>query len=42
MSFLPDIKESSNKSKDLDKKKILEDEWGRKILKIKRPDLKLD
>jgi len=41
-SFLPNIEESKSKSKDEEKKKKLEDEWGRKILKKKRPDLKLD
>lgn len=41
-SFLPSIEESKSKSKDEEKKKKLEDEWGRNILKKKRPDLKLD
>lgn len=41
LSFLPTI-EKKNKTSDTKKYKLLEDEWGRKILKIKRPDLKLD
>jgi hypothetical protein len=31
-----------NKTKDTEKLKVLEDEWGRKTLKSRRPDLKLD
>ena len=42
LSFLPSIEKSKNKSKDRKKKKALEDTWGRKVLKIRRPDLKLD
>jgi hypothetical protein len=41
LSFLPSI-ETENKTKDQDKYKKLEDEWGRNILKSRRPDLKLD
>lgn len=41
LSFLPSI-ETENKTKDQDKYKKLEDEWGRNILKMRRPDLKLD
>jgi hypothetical protein len=40
-SFLPPI-ESKNKKADTDKLKKLEDEWGRTILKYRRPDLKLE
>jgi len=41
LSFLPEI-EKKNKTLDTKKYKLLEDEWGRKTLKLKRPDLKLD
>jgi len=41
-SFLPGISEFSSKAKDIEKKKVLEDKWGRAILKKRRPDLKLD
>jgi hypothetical protein len=41
LSFLPEI-EKKNKTSDTKKYKLLEDEWGRKTLKLKRPDLKLD
>lgn len=41
MSFLPSI-EKKNKTADDAKYKVLEDIWGRDILKIRRPDLKLD
>ena len=40
-SFLPPI-EKKNKTQDNKKYKILEDEWGRKVTKIRRPDLKLN
>ncbi len=40
-SFLPPI-EKKNKTADESKYKILEDKWGQNILKIRRPDLKLD
>jgi hypothetical protein len=40
-SFLPPI-EKKNKTQDTKKYKVLEDEWGRKITKFRRPDLKLD
>ena len=40
-TFLPAI-EKTNKSSDESKYKQLEDEWGRKVLKTRRPDLKLD
>ena len=39
MSFLPSI-EKKNKTKDNEKYKILEDEWGQNMLTIRRPDLK--
>ena len=38
MSFLPPI-EKKNKTADTKKYKALEDEWGRRITKIRRPDL---
>jgi hypothetical protein len=41
LSFLSPI-EKENKTKDSKKYKVLEDEWGRNILKKYRPDLKLD
>jgi hypothetical protein len=41
LSFLPAIKKK-NKTKDAKQYKVLEDEWGRTILKKRRPDLKLD
>lgn len=41
LSFLPPI-EKKNKTQDTKKLKELEDEWGRRILKLRRPDLKLD
>jgi hypothetical protein len=41
LSFLPDI-EKKNKTKDTEKYKVLEDKWGQAMLKIRRPDLKLD
>lgn len=41
LSFLGDI-EKKNKTHDNSKYKSLEDKWGRNILKIRRPDLKLD
>ncbi len=41
LSFLPPI-EKKNKTQDTKKLKVLEDEWGRKMLKTRRPDLKLD
>ena len=41
MSFLETI-EKKNKTNDEKKYKLLEDKWGRNILKIHRPDLKLD
>lgn len=40
-SFLPTI-EAKNKSHDTKKYKLLEDAWGQNILKMRRPDLKLD
>lgn len=40
-SFLPEIL-SKNKTEDTKRNKTLEDEWGKKILKLRRPDLKLD
>jgi len=41
LSFLPTI-EKKNKTADEAKYKVLEDEWGRAMLKIRRPDLRLD
>lgn len=41
LSFLPSI-ENVNKTVDAPKYKAHEDEWGRAIMKIRRPDLKLD
>jgi hypothetical protein len=40
LSFLPPI-EKKNKTADTKKYKVLEDEWGRRITKIRRPDLEL-
>ena len=41
LSFLETI-EKKNKTNDEKKYKLLEDKWGRNILKTRRPDLKLD
>jgi len=41
LSFLPMI-DKKNKTTDDAKYKILEDKWGQTILKLRRPDLKLD
>jgi hypothetical protein len=41
MSFLPEIIKK-NKTADNKKYKILEDKWGQAIMKLRRPDLKLD
>jgi len=41
LSFLPAI-EKKNKTADEAKYKVLEDKWGQTMLKIRRPDLKLD
>ena len=41
LSFLPAI-EKKNKTADEAKYKVLEDKWGQAMLKIRRPDLKLD
>ena len=41
LSFLPPI-EKKNKTSDEVKYKLLEDKWGQDMLKIRRPDLKLD
>lgn len=41
LSFLPAI-DKKNKTADEDKLKVLEDEWGRAIMKKRRPDLDLD
>mgnify|MGYP003336470962 CR=1 FL=1 len=41
LSFLPAI-EKKNKTTDEKRYKVLEDEWGRSMLKVCRPDLKLD
>ena len=42
LSFLPGIEEQKSKSKNGKARKILEDNWGKKALKLKIPDLKLD
>jgi hypothetical protein len=41
LSYLPSI-EKKNKTNDDKQLKILEDEWGKNVLKNRRPDLKLD
>lgn len=41
LSFLPEI-EKKNKTTDEKVYKVLEDKWGQEMLKIRRPDLKLD
>jgi hypothetical protein len=41
LSFLSPI-EKKNKTADEAKYKVLEDKWGQDVLKIRRPDLKLD
>jgi len=41
LTFLPSI-EKTNKTADTPKLKVLEDTWGRAVLKQRRPDLKLD
>ena len=41
LTFLPQI-EKKNKTCDTKILKLLEDEWGQNMLKIRRPDLKLD
>ena len=41
LSFLPAI-EKKNKTSDEAKYNVLEDKWGRAMLKIRRSDLKLD
>jgi hypothetical protein len=41
LSFLPHF-EKKNKTTDEAKYKILEDKWGQQMLKLRRPDLKLD
>lgn len=41
LSFLPQIEEV-NKGRHSLQKKALEDKWGQEILKVRRPDLKLD
>jgi hypothetical protein len=41
LSFLPEIKKK-NKKTDQENYKVLEDKWGKAILKTRRPDLKLD
>lgn len=41
LSFLPEI-EKQNKTADRIKLKVLEDNWGRAIMKIRRPDLLLN
>lgn len=41
LSFLPKIS-NKNKTQDTIEYKKLEDEWGQTVMKIRRPDLKLD
>jgi hypothetical protein len=41
LSFLPEI-EKKNKRSDESKYKVLEDNWGRALMRIRRTDLKLD
>jgi hypothetical protein len=41
LSFLPPI-EKKNKTTDEAKLKVLEDKWGQEMLRMRRPDLKLD
>jgi hypothetical protein len=41
LSFLPEI-EKKNKTQDTKKLKIHEDNWGRAIMKLRRPDLSFD
>ena len=41
LSFLPEI-EKKNKTADEKLYKVLEDKWGQDMLKVRRPDLKLD
>jgi hypothetical protein len=41
VSFLPEI-EKKNKTEDTKKLKVLEDSWGRKVMKLRRPDLSFD
>lgn len=41
LSFLPAF-EHTTKTADRDKNKVLEDRWGQGMLKLRRPDLKLD
>jgi hypothetical protein len=41
LSFLPPIV-STNKTNDIKTRKVLEDDWGRQMTKLRRPDLKLD
>lgn len=41
LSFLPAI-EKKNKTSDEKIYKVLEDKWGQEILKVRRPDLKLE
>jgi len=41
LSFLPVVDESSNKTKDTEKRKQHEDDWGKTVMKKRRPDLEL-
>ena len=41
LSFLPEI-DNTNKTSDEEKYKDFEDDWGRTLMKIRRPDLKLE
>jgi hypothetical protein len=41
LSFLPSV-EKKNKTEDKKKYKLLEDAWGQTIMKMRRPDLKLN
>ena len=41
LTFLPEV-EKKNKTADAPKMKALEDKWGQDMLRVRRPDLKLD
>lgn len=39
LSFLPEVEVSKNKAVDNQKRKVLEDIWGQRMLSIRRPDI---
>jgi len=39
LSFLPEVEVSKNKATDNQKRKVLEDAWGQRMLSIRRPDI---